>query len=85
MRRADRQYVEKGRGAVTNPGGRFESTSVEAADDGWGSLEEPPRSPGTTLLVDRPRRAITRNDSPDVPFEQSVNPYQGCEHVMYSA
>jgi len=80
MRRADRNHVEKGRGAVSNPGGRFESTSVEAADDGWGSLEEPPRSPGTTLLVDRPRRAITRNDSPDVPFEQSVNPYQGCEH-----
>jgi DNA repair photolyase len=80
MRRADRHHVERGRGAVSNPAGRFESTSVEATDDGWGSLEEQPRRPETTLVADRPRRAITRNDSPDVPFEQSVNPYQGCEH-----
>ena len=80
MRRADRHHVEKGRGAVSNPAGRFESTSLEPVDDGWGSLEEPLRRAGTTLVADRPRRAITRNDSPDVPFEQSVNPYQGCEH-----
>jgi len=45
-----------------------------------GSLDEEPRRPETLLLADRPRRAITRNDSPDVPFDQSVNPYQGCEH-----
>jgi len=80
MRRADRHNVEKGRGAVSNPAGRFESTSMESADDGWGGLEEPPRRAETTLVADRPRRAITRNDSPDVPFEQSINPYQGCEH-----
>jgi len=80
MRRADRHWVEKGRGAVSNPAGRFESTSLEALDDGWGSLEAPPRRPETVLVADRPRRAITRNDSPDVPFEQSINPYQGCEH-----
>jgi DNA repair photolyase len=80
MRRVDRQQVEKGRGATSNPAGRFESTSLESVDDGWGSLEEPPRRAETRLLEDRPRHAITRNDSPDVPFEQSVNPYQGCEH-----
>jgi len=80
MRREDRYQVAKGRGAVSNPGGRFEATRLEAADDGWGSLEEPPRRPETLLIADRPRRAISRNDSPDVPFEQSVNPYQGCEH-----
>jgi len=80
MRREDRYQVAKGRGAVTNPGGRFEATRLEAADDGWGSLDEEPRRPETLLLADRPRRAITRNDSPDVPFDQSVNPYQGCEH-----
>ena len=80
MRRADRHQLATGRGAVSNPGGRFEATRLEAADDGWGSLEEPPRRPETVLLPDRPRRAISRNDSPDVPFEQSVNPYQGCEH-----
>ena len=80
MRREDRQQVAKGRGAVSNPGGRFEVTRLEAIDDGWGSLDEPPRRPETVLLADHPRRAITRNTSPDVPFDQSVNPYQGCEH-----
>ena len=80
MRRADRYQLEKGRGAVSNRGGRFESTQLEAADDGWGSLEEPPRRPETVLIADRPKHAITRNDSPDVPFDQSINPYQGCEH-----
>jgi len=80
MRREDRHQVASGRGAVSNPGGRFELTRLEAADDGWGSLDEPPRRAETLLLADRPRRAITRNGSPDVPFEQSVNPYQGCEH-----
>ena len=80
MRREDRHQVEKGRGAASNPAGRFEATRLEAADDGWGSLDEAPRRPETQLLADRPRRAITRNASPDVPFDQSVNPYQGCEH-----
>lgn len=80
MRREDRHLLIRGRGAVTNPGGRFEGTRLEATDDGWGSLEEPPRRSETLILADRPRRAISRNSSPDVPFEQSVNPYQGCEH-----
>jgi DNA repair photolyase len=80
MRSLDRRRIEKGRGAVTNPAGRFEATSLEAADDGWGSLEELPRRAETVLVADRPKRAITRNQSPDVPFDQSVNPYQGCEH-----
>jgi DNA repair photolyase len=80
MRREDRHQLAAGRGAVSNPGGRFEGTRLEADDDGWGCLEELPRRPETVLLADRPRRAITRNASPDVPFDQSVNPYQGCEH-----
>jgi DNA repair photolyase len=80
MRRADRRHVERGRGAVSNPAGRYESLRLEATDDGWGSLEVPERRAGTQLLPDAPRRAITRNDSPDVPFDASVNPYQGCEH-----
>jgi DNA repair photolyase len=80
MRRLDRLQAEKGRGAVTNPAGRFEATSLEATDDGWGSLDETPRRTDTVITADRPRHAITRNDSPDVPFDQSVNPYQGCEH-----
>jgi DNA repair photolyase len=80
MPRLERSRVEKGRGAASNPAGRFETRQALAADDGWGNLEEPPRRAETVLAPDRPRRAITRNDSPDVPFEQSVNPYQGCEH-----
>jgi DNA repair photolyase len=80
MRRPDRAQLEKGRGAVTNPAGRFERTQLEATDDGWGSLDEPPRRVETVVAADVPRHAITRNQSPDVPFDQSVNPYQGCEH-----
>jgi DNA repair photolyase len=80
MRRADRHHAEKGRGAVGNPAGRFESTRLESADDGWGSLDAPVPNPATTLLAEFPRHAITTNRSPDVPFEQSLNPYQGCEH-----
>jgi DNA repair photolyase len=80
MRRADRLFVDPGRGAVTNPAGRFESTSLEPADDGWGSLEQPAVSPATQLIAEFPKSAITTNRSPDVPFDQSLNPYQGCEH-----
>jgi DNA repair photolyase len=80
MRRADRHQVQKGRGAVTNPAGRFESTTLTPEDDGWGSLDAPVASPATRLVAEFPRRAITTNESPDVPFEQSLNPYQGCEH-----
>jgi DNA repair photolyase len=80
MNRADRHLAAKGRGAISNPGGRFEGRRAVAEDDGWSILEELPPLPETILLPDRPKKAITRNDSPDVPFEHSVNPYQGCEH-----
>jgi DNA repair photolyase len=80
MRRADRHHAEKGRGAVTNPAGRFEGTRLEPEDDGWGSLAESVPSPATTLTPEFPKHAITTNRSPDVPFDQSLNPYQGCEH-----
>jgi len=80
MRRADRHQVEKGRGAVTNPAGRFESTILTPEDDGWGSLDAPLPNPATTLIAEFPQHAITTNRSPDVPFDQSLNPYQGCEH-----
>ena len=76
----DRRHVAKGRGAVTNPAGRFEHTSLEPTDDGWGSLEETPPDPRTQLIAEFPKHAIVRNDSPDVSFDQSLNPYQGCEH-----
>ena len=70
----------RGRAAVSNPQGRYESLRTEPADDGWGGVEALPPPPETRFSEDRPKRAITRNRSPDVPFEASINPYQGCEH-----
>ncbi|MGF9562698.1 PA0069 family radical SAM protein [Neorhizobium sp. JUb45] len=69
----------RGRGAGINPSGRFEEQRREAFDDGWQSLEElePFR---TEVQVEKPRTAITRNDSPDIGFDRSINPYRGCEH-----
>jgi DNA repair photolyase len=70
----------KGRGAASNPEGRFEPTRSEAVDDGWiPDGEEPPRL-ATTVSEERAREILSRNDSPDVPFDLSINPYRGCEH-----
>jgi DNA repair photolyase len=69
----------KGRGALSNPQGRFDRTGLEAFDDGW-YRDEAPESVATSLQPDRARGVITTNDSPDVGFEQSINPYRGCEH-----
>jgi DNA repair photolyase len=60
--------------------GRYESLAREPWDDGWGGIEEGPPRPATELVRDRTRGIIARNDSPDVPFDQSLNPYRGCEH-----
>jgi DNA repair photolyase len=68
-----------GRGALSNPQGRFERREIEAVDDGW-YAEEAPTSIVTSVTPDRARGIITRNDSPDLPFEYSINPYRGCEH-----
>ncbi len=69
----------KGRGAAVSPEGRFESLRHEREDDGWFPAEEEGK-PHTTLGVDRARRVLTDNDSPDVGFSRSLNPYRGCEH-----
>lgn len=69
----------KGRGALSNPGGRFDRTSLEGVDDGW-HQEETPSSVATRVEPDKARSIITTNDSPDIPFEHSINPYRGCEH-----
>ena len=72
--------VHKGRGAVSNPEGRFEHTRHQAQDDGWQrEVEEAPR-PATEVREERARSVISHNDSPDVGFDQAVNPYRGCEH-----
>jgi DNA repair photolyase len=69
----------KGRGTQSSPPGRFERQRTEAVDDGWWR-DEVPESIATSLQPEAARSIITRNDSPDVPFEQSINPYRGCEH-----
>jgi len=74
----------KGRGAISNPSPRYEPARTERIDDGWGAAqfgedEEPPRL-ATTVTIDASRTVIARNDSPDIPFDRSVNPYRGCEH-----
>ena len=70
----------KGRGAVSNPEGRYETTRREAVDDGWPGEPEAELAPETVLAADVSRRVISVNESPDVPFDQSLNPYRGCEH-----
>jgi len=69
----------RGRGAGLNPSGRFEPQSREGFDDGWQTLEELPPFK-TEVQIEKPRTAITRNESPDIPFDRSINPYRGCEH-----
>src|ERR1700704_6126196 len=69
----------RGRGAQTNATGRYEPRATITFDDGWQSIEELP--PFTTeVAVDTARKVITRNSSPDISFDRSINPYRGCEH-----
>jgi DNA repair photolyase len=68
-----------GRGAVSNPHGRYEPTRRAACDDGWGTLDDPPPI-RTEVTIEKARAIITRNDSPDISFDRSINPYRGCEH-----
>src|SRR3954453_6112547 len=73
--------ARKGRGAASNEAGRFEREKRVAFDDGWEHPEhyQPPRLE-TQLTIDATRKIITRNDSPDIGFDRSINPYRGCEH-----
>ncbi|MGD9540579.1 PA0069 family radical SAM protein [Methylocystis sp.] len=69
----------RGRGALSKRSGRFEKEVREEADDGWGSLESL-EALKTNFHVEKPRTIITRNESPDISFDRSINPYRGCEH-----
>jgi DNA repair photolyase len=75
----------KGRGATFNPPNRFRRDARDTVDDGWSPAvsdggDEAPPPLKTTVSVQNARTIISRNDSPDIPFTQSINPYQGCEH-----
>src|SRR5579885_3243419 len=78
-----RERPRKGRGAISNPANRYESARCERIDDGWrdpaAEDDEPPKL-RTSVTIDATRSAIVRNQSPDIPFDRSVNPYRGCEH-----
>ena len=69
----------RGRGAVSNVSGRFESERREAFADGWDADDaiEPLK---TEVVHERAKAILTRNQSPDLPFDRSINPYRGCEH-----
>ncbi len=69
----------RGRAAALNPSGRFEAYSREGFDDRWQNFEELPPFK-TEVQEEKPRTIITRNESPDISFDRSVNPYRGCEH-----
>jgi DNA repair photolyase len=73
---ADRR---RGRGAQSNASGRYEPLARVAFDDGWQRLDDLPAFK-TSVTVDATRTIITRNDSPDISFDRSINPYRGCEH-----
>jgi DNA repair photolyase len=69
----------RGRGAQTNKASRFDTESREAVDDGWGQVEE--LKPFETVEhIERAKSIITRNESPDIGFDRSINAYRGCEH-----
>ena len=72
----------KGRGATINIEGRFEKWAREQTDDGWfqALAGDEPAKPETVVAVERVKTIITRNDSPDIGFDRSINPYRGCEH-----
>jgi DNA repair photolyase len=69
----------RGRGAQSNASGRYEAVARIAFDDGWQSIDDLPAFK-TSVTIDATRSIITRNDSPDISFDRSINPYRGCEH-----
>ena len=72
--------LKKGRGALSNQPSRFEQLTKEDFDDGWDDPDKYPVKIPTQLFVDTAKTVITYNQSPDIPFDRSINPYRGCEH-----
>ncbi len=86
LRRAPGEAPERGRGATFNPQNRYRREGREAYDDGWpdtsadSDADDEPAPIKTTVTIQPARTIIAHNASPDIPFTQSINPYQGCEH-----
>jgi DNA repair photolyase len=75
-----KQQINKGRGATLQIEGRFENVARERVDDGWGTADEELPPFKTTVTVETAKSVIQRNNSPDIPFDYSLNAYRGCEH-----
>ncbi|MEM9693370.1 MAG: PA0069 family radical SAM protein [Myxococcota bacterium] len=75
-----RRSILRGRGTAMNPAGRFERRFIDGLDDDASEASDEPRPVATEVRVQRSRSILTRNESPDIPFDRSINPYQGCEH-----
>lgn len=79
--KAPSRTKRRGRGATIDPGNRFHGTSREPFDDGWTAASDEISPPlRTVVTIQQARTIISRNESPDLPFTLSINPYQGCEH-----
>jgi DNA repair photolyase len=74
------QIAPRGRGARSNATGRYEAELREAFDDGWTGEDAAPEPLKTTVTAEKAKTIISHNDSPDVGFAASINPYRGCEH-----
>lgn len=74
--------IRKGRSATTNETGRFEPVHKEAFDDEWDIREDVSRRE-TQVTLEKSKTIITRNNSPDIGFDRSINPYRGCEHGCF--
>src|SRR5688572_7046683 len=74
------ERMTKLRGTLSQIQGRFETAERSPFDDGWAGEEKIDETFQTTVTEERARSIIARNDSPDIPFDQSINPYRGCEH-----
>lgn len=72
--------IHKGRGCISNAAGRFEKHHSQSEDDGWGCLDQALEPLNTEVIFDSSRSVITYNNSPDIPFDRSINPFRGCEH-----
>ncbi|MEO0465058.1 MAG: PA0069 family radical SAM protein [Pseudomonadota bacterium] len=74
------RFHQRGRGAVSNASGRYESRECGTFDDGWDTVEDDPATVRTEVTRETARTIITFNRSPDIHFDRSINPYRGCEH-----
>ncbi len=72
--------TKRGRGAISNRTGKFETLVTEEFDDGWNSLDEFENNITTSIQTDNSKTVISKNRSPDLSFDRSINPYRGCEH-----